>query len=83
MSLPAEQVQEKAESRALGHRATVEKCLRCFDADGHVTLRAHGQAVTRIVALAEQVVACARSGNFALHLAGKAYACSASDQHTG
>ena len=57
MPLDKQQQQQLATSSAgaLGHRATVAKCLSIFDAAGHVTLLAHGHAVTRIIALAEQV----------------------------
>ena len=54
-----QQQQQQQTSSVLGHRATLDKCLSCLDAAGHVTLQAHAQAITRIVALAEQVTAAA------------------------
>ncbi len=50
-----QQQQQQPSGSTLGHRATVAKCLQHLDSSGHVTLQAHGQAITRIVALAEQV----------------------------
>jgi hypothetical protein len=59
MSVQKQQQQQQQQQgpppSTLGHRATLSQCLSCLDAAGHVTLQAHGQAITRVVALAEQV----------------------------
>jgi hypothetical protein len=78
-----QQQQEEEEAGALGHRATLAKCLIVFDAAGRVTLRAHGHAVARVIALAEQVCSPSVPAPAAAHVVctGEARAHSAPDQH--
>ena len=80
-----QQQQQQQQAGALGHRATLAKCLSVFDAAGHVTLQAHGHAVARVIALAEQVCSPCAMAPAAAHVvcAGEARAQSAPDQHVG